>query len=200
MTIRYVTIHYWYPLDYAFILLYCHVVSQKMTDKEKVFCRAYIVSYNGSKAAIEAGYDESWAYQAAHRLLKKAHIKREIARLGKARNKRLDITADKVKTEIAKIAFVDVQGLIKHFDGQKLLFNSLDDVPDQIRPAIKSIKVDKDGCVGIKLWSKENALKMLAEHFNMFKDHQEAGATKIPDFSKYQMNEAQNRLGKKEEE
>lgn len=177
-----------------------------LNAKQRAFCREYLVDRNATQAAIRAGYSERTARTIAAKLLAKDNIRAEIARLEAAQNKRLDITADKVKAEIAKIAFVDVSGFIDSFDGNRLVFKSLGDIPENIRGAIKGIKtnrkpvfadgkvVDYDHEVVVELWSKEKALEMLSKHFNLFEKHQEAGAAKVSTFDKDTMDFAQKFL------
>lgn len=92
---------------------------------------------------------------------------------------KLEITAERVKEEIAKIAFLDLSSLIENFDGTNLKFNGLTSIPKEIRPVIKSIKVDKDGCVEIGVWSKEKALEMLARHYNLYEADRKAAKTDV---------------------
>ncbi len=47
---------------------------KKLTGKEEKFCREYIVDYNGTQAAIRAGYSPKSARQIASRLLTKDYI------------------------------------------------------------------------------------------------------------------------------
>jgi len=165
----------------------------KLTAKRKRFCREWIIDRNGTQAAVRSGYSEKTANEQAAQLLADTSVQKEIARLEAAQNKRLDITADKVKAEIAKIAFVDIIDLVEKFDGKKLVFKSLDEIPDHVRGAIKSIKTKRAAAIKklieyedeviVELWSKERALEMLAKHFNLYEGHQEAGAPKVETLS-----------------
>lgn len=49
-----------------------------MIEKQKLFCREYVKDYNGTQAAIRAGYSEKTAAVQASRLLKKPEILEEI--------------------------------------------------------------------------------------------------------------------------
>ncbi|MBR5782882.1 MAG: terminase small subunit [Clostridia bacterium] len=56
----------------------------RLTKMEKVFCQLYIErNYNGTRAAVEAGYSENNAASIASHMLKKPKIIAEIARLEK---------------------------------------------------------------------------------------------------------------------
>lgn len=52
-----------------------------LNAKQLAFARAYIESYNGTKAAVAAGYSEKTAGVQAYGLLKNPHIRRAIAQL-----------------------------------------------------------------------------------------------------------------------
>lgn len=56
---------------------------KKLTDKQKKFCREYVLSLNATQAAIKAGYKESSAYSIGSENLTKPEIKEYIAKLRK---------------------------------------------------------------------------------------------------------------------
>jgi len=87
----------------------------KLTDKQKVFCKEYLLDFNATRAAIAAGYSKKGARQTASDTLAKAYIQEEIKRLMESRNKRTEITADRVVNELAKFAF-NVDGSADAFD------------------------------------------------------------------------------------
>ena len=47
---------------------------EKLTAKQKRFCEEYIIDWNGTRAAIAAGYSKKTAYSIAHENLRKASI------------------------------------------------------------------------------------------------------------------------------
>tara|TARA_R110002049_G_scaffold295234_3_gene482433 strand:- start:148 stop:657 length:510 start_codon:yes stop_codon:yes gene_type:complete len=65
-----------------------------LSEKQKLFCREYILDLNASQAAIRAGYSSKCAKEQGYRLLTYAHIQEELAELMKSREARLEITAD----------------------------------------------------------------------------------------------------------
>ena len=56
---------------------------KKLTPKQKKFCKEYVLSLNGTQAAIKAGYSKDTAYSIACENLKKPEIKEYIAALRK---------------------------------------------------------------------------------------------------------------------
>ena len=63
-----------------------------MNDKQKRFCEEYIITLNGSDAAIKAGYSESTARQKAYELLSMDSVSEYIYELKKAKSEELNIT------------------------------------------------------------------------------------------------------------
>lgn len=71
-------------------------MEQELTRKEEKFCLEYAVDYNGTKAAIRAGYAEKSAAKAACKLLKEARILDRVRRLQKEQAERLCLSSDLV--------------------------------------------------------------------------------------------------------
>jgi phage terminase small subunit len=70
--------------------------STKMTRKQQLFIREYLIDLNATKAAIRAGYSKKTARQHAARLMTNVYISAEIEKVTQARLQRLEITADYV--------------------------------------------------------------------------------------------------------
>ena len=66
----------------------------KLTDKQEMFCREYIVDLNATQAAIRAGYSEKTAQRIGSENLSKLVIQERIAELMKERTERVEINAD----------------------------------------------------------------------------------------------------------
>ncbi len=73
--------------------------SAEMRAKERHFCEQYILDYNGTQAAIRAGYPEKSAAKKASGLLHRPEILAAIRELQKERSKRLCVDADFVMAE-----------------------------------------------------------------------------------------------------
>jgi len=81
---------------------------QKTNARWNIFVREYLIDLNGARAAIAAGYSEKTARAAASRLLTKSNVQELIEKLTAARAQRLDISADRVLWELAKMAFANM--------------------------------------------------------------------------------------------
>lgn len=65
-----------------------------MNDRQEQFCHEYIVDYNGTQAAIRAGYSEKAARVQASKLLTKANVLARVRELQHEQVQRLAVTSD----------------------------------------------------------------------------------------------------------
>lgn len=68
--------------------------------KRETFCQEYIVDFNGTQAAIRAGYSPDSAGSQAYELLKKPEISARVGELKKERMERLALDQDAVVLQI----------------------------------------------------------------------------------------------------
>ena len=87
---------------------------KELTELEKRFCREYRIDGNASAAYVRAGYQTSGASAraCASRLLTRANIKAEIARLDEEERKRYEVTAGRVIRELAGVGFFNIGDVI----------------------------------------------------------------------------------------
>ena len=74
-----------------------------LNEKQKQFCNEYIIDFNGTQAAIRAGYSKKTANEQAAQLLAKLSIQEYLKELIKRRNERTQITQDEVVADIIKV-------------------------------------------------------------------------------------------------
>ena len=151
-------------------------------DRHECFCQEYIVDFNGTRAAIDAGFAKRSARVTASRLLTKANIQERIAELLKDRSERTKVTQDMVVRELALIAFSDLRNYITidELTGaiQAKGFKAMPEGQSRVLRSIKEdrvIKEDADGKkttvydkVKFELWDKPKALELLGKHLAMF--------------------------------
>lgn len=148
-------------------------LTEGMDERWLVFAREYLIDFNGTRAAIAAEYSEDSAHVQASRLLKNAKVRAYLKYLSSDRAKRLEVTADKVVQEIAKIAFHNVEDLLDYFDGN-VLFNDLDNM--KFPEIIKNITIKETlrngkriGKVAkIEVYDKVKALELLGKYTAIF--------------------------------
>lgn len=80
-------------------------MADNISFKQKRFVQEYLKDANGTQAAIRAGYSEKTANEQAARLLAKASVKAYLKKLQRAREKRVEISVDKVLQGFASIAY-----------------------------------------------------------------------------------------------
>ena len=79
----------------------------ELTSKQERFCNEYLVDFNATQAAIRAGYSPSpkVAAEQGHENLKRPEIQKFIRKLVAELNTRTLVAADRVMSELARIAF-----------------------------------------------------------------------------------------------
>src|SRR5271157_5246902 len=82
-----------------------------LTVRQTLFIAEYLIDLNGTRAAIAAGYSRKTANEQASRLLANVKVASEIAERLEKRITKLEITADAVLQELAKLAFFDPRKL-----------------------------------------------------------------------------------------
>lgn len=75
----------------------------ELTDKQKMFCKEYLIDLNATQACIRAGYSEKTANRIGTENLSKPVIKNEIDRLKAIREKKIELTAEKVLKDIERV-------------------------------------------------------------------------------------------------
>jgi phage terminase small subunit len=83
---------------------------------QELFVREYLKDLKPQDAAIRAGYSEKSAKQQANQMLNLPEIKAAVEKALQARAKRLEITADMVLQELAKIGFAEISETISARD------------------------------------------------------------------------------------
>jgi phage terminase small subunit len=75
-----------------------------LTDKQERFVAEYLVDFNGTQAAVRAGYSERSAREIAHKLLTKDHIQSALSQEKKKIKDKIDITKqDLIKRTLSLI-------------------------------------------------------------------------------------------------
>jgi len=139
----------------------------KLTAKRKRFVDEWLIDFNGTQAAIRAGYSEKTAAATAARLLRNVNIQNEISRRQKDLQRRTEVTQERVVQELARLAFVDAS---------VVCVTDFDKLTEDQRAAIQGVKPTNFGWE-IKLCDKLKALELLGRHIGMFNDKLDIKAT-----------------------
>lgn len=153
-----------------------------LTERQKKFVNEYLKDLNATKAAERAGYASKTAGSQGNRMLKNVEIQNEIEKKMKAREKRTEVTQDKVIKELASIAFARTSDYAKvitrnikdPITGKKVKVTGVkltetDELTDEQIAALSCIKEGKYG-IEVSQCDKVRALELLGKHLGMWKD------------------------------
>lgn len=185
------------------------ILSDDLTDKQKLFCLYYLKYYNATKAYQKAyGCDYLSAKTNGNRLLSNDNVRKEIERLKGEQMQGLFLDGMAVLQKYIDIAFADITDFVTFYrrdvktdqmevllnpDGSvkeivpklettnEMFFKDMDEVDGTI---ISEVKKTKDG-VSIKLHDKMKALEKLELYFDL-----------LPDQHKRKLEEEKSNLSK----
>jgi phage terminase small subunit len=149
-----------------------------LTPKQKLFIREYCRDLNATRAAIAAGYSENGAAVQGNRLLRNAKISSEIAELTAKTCTKLEISAEKVLQELARLAFLDPRNFYDA-NGARRNGTELDDdtaaciagmVVEDIFRGRGSDQKKTGTCLRIKFADKGANLERLGRYLKLFTD------------------------------
>lgn len=86
--------------------------NKKLTDKQEMFCREYLIDLNATQAAIRAGYSERTARSIGQRMLTNVDIEKRLSELKGDRNERVSVNADYVLDRLMQIDQLDVADIL----------------------------------------------------------------------------------------
>lgn len=142
-----------------------------MTEKQKLFADEYLIDLNATRAyrvAYPSVKKDETASAAAARMLRNVKVQKYISDRIEERQKRTEVTQDRVLQELAYIAFARVTDYATVRDDVVKIKNTDELTDEQIR-AISGIKEGKFG-IELKLNDKEKALELLGRHLGMWND------------------------------
>jgi len=149
------------------------------TTRQLKFFELKCKGYTNEKAAVDAGYSKKCPRRIAEALVKSAWYKALMGRHVAKVEKKIEISADKIITELSHSAFFDP---INVFDTETGCVKSINDIPEETRRAIASIDVQetfefKDGkrewngyIKKIKFLDKLRGNELIGKNIGMFSD------------------------------
>lgn len=154
-----------------------------LTAKQRRFVDEYLIDLNATQAAIRAGYSAKTANEQGARLLANVSVQALLTERIKDRERRTEITQDKVIAELAKIGFADIRKAVKwgsdlqvvdQETGETAIANGVslvdsEKIDSDTAAAISEISQTAQG-VKVKLHDKRAALVDIGRHLGMFKD------------------------------
>ncbi len=154
-----------------------------MTPKQQRFVAEYLVTMNGTQAAINAGYSPKTAYSTANENLNKPEIKRAIAEQTAKGLAKVGLSADKTKEAIRRVIDADIRTLFDA-EGNVIPIHKLSDEGAALIAGFEVVKknlVAGDGQTDIvykvKLKDQSRYVEMAAKHFGLLVDKLEHSGT-----------------------
>lgn len=142
-----------------------------MTEKQKIFADEYLIDLNATRAyrtTYKNVKSDDVARRAGNRLLTNVDITNYIAERMQERQKRTEITQDRVLQELAAVAFSNATDYVEVRDNAVIIKDTASLSDTQIK-ALAGIKESRGG-IEVKLNDKLKALELLGRHLGMFKD------------------------------
>jgi len=86
---------------------------RKLTNKQKLFVKEYLIDLNATQAAIRAGYSEATASDIGRELLRKTTVAEAIQKAMEKRTERTKINADYVLNRLVEIDQLDIIDIVQ---------------------------------------------------------------------------------------
>ena len=146
-----------------------------MTEKQKLFADEYLIDLNATRAyrvAYPSVKRDETAKSAGSRMLTNVKVSKYIKERMEERQKRTEVTQDRVVEELAAIAFskaTDYVEIRSNGVAGVVIIKPTSELSDAQIRAIAGIKEGANG-IEIKLNDKEKALELLGRHLGMWND------------------------------
>ena len=144
--------------------------NKKLTKKQLLFAKEYLIDRNKTQAAIRAGYSTKNASQSGAQLYSNIKIRAFIDNVMIDTHKRLELSADRTLLEINRLATFDIRRLYK-IDGSLIPIPELDDDMAACVKGVEFKKVGGEWKKEYKIWNKEPALVMMKEIQKLVKEN-----------------------------
>src|SRR5437879_4367451 len=92
-----------------------------LTPKQQTFVAEYVKDGNATRAATAAGYSAKTATEIGAENLRKPQIAQAIAEKQAEQLERLDVKAERVKEELARVSFLDPMALFDEVGNYKAI-------------------------------------------------------------------------------
>lgn len=150
------------------------MTKKKLTKKQEMFVKEYLVDLNATQAAIRAGYSEKTAYSTGWENLRKPEIQEALEKAFQGRAEEVGLSAEWVVEQLMRVfrRCMDDMEEIKEYDPK---------ARDYVGTG--NFKFDSNGA--------NKALKLLGEHLGMFKKVL-AGDKDLPLFPNVKITKAED--------
>ena len=171
-----------------------------LTEKQRRFCEEYLIDLNATRAymaAYPSVKKEATAAQAGSRMLRNVKVQKYIRERKEDRQKRTEITQDRVLRELAAIAFTNATEIVSYDRGGHVRIKATEDLRKDEKKIIAGIKEGQWG-TEVKFHDRLRALELLMKHLGMFdqkddldREEQKARIEKMRTEAQYHENGSQ---------
>jgi len=145
-------------------------MNSELTIKQQLFVHAYCVHRDGTRAALESGYSSNSAQAIGSENLTKPLISRAIDRQLNKVMKKIDVSAERIAEEIAKLGFSNI-GDCYDMNGNMIPIHKLPrDVSAAITEVTETIDASGKRSIKYKMDGKTKNLELLGRYHQMFVD------------------------------
>jgi phage terminase small subunit len=161
----------------------------KAETRLELFAREYVIGLNGTRAAIASGYSPNGAEVTASRLLRNTKVQRLINRLLAKRFSKLDLKAEQIIEELARLAFSNMMDYIRvngegdaYLDFSKLTRDQaapIQEITSEVYTEGKGGEAREVKRTKFKLSDKAKSLELLGRHLKMFETEADGAKPEI---------------------
>lgn len=147
----------------------------KLTPKRRRFVDEYVVDFNGTQAAIRAGYSKKTADRQAEQLLRILEVKQAVEAKAAKIAERNKVKADDVLQELRRLGFSDITNILT-WKNNTITLRNASKLKPEVTACISEISQTETANgrnIKIKLHSKTAALEMLGRYLALFTDKHE---------------------------
>lgn len=138
-----------------------------MRIKQVRFCQEYVIDYNGSAAAVRAGYNANSSKEQASALLTKDNVKAYVNHLASEQAAIASLTKERVIKELIDLTTYDASKIYDD-NGCPLKISKIDKATRKAITGVKTIETKSgEKVTEYKLADKIQAINMLIKHTNL---------------------------------
>lgn len=161
-----------------------------LTDKVLLFCKEYTIDFNGTKAAERSKFSKKSAATQASRLLKNDKVRTEIKRLLKPKDKKREVTIERIEAELEKIAFHNIDDVAK-WDANGVILVPSEFIDRTVTATVSEVSQGPNG-LKVKSHDKIKALTLLGQRRGMYiekheVDHKSTDGTMTPPITQIEL-------------
>ena len=149
-------------------------MNKKLTPKQKLFVKHYLIDFNATSAAISAGYSKKTAYSIGEENLRKPEIAKALQGEVEKKFQQLDLSAEMILKELLNISMLDMADYVTVGENGEIRAVPFDHLPAGSTKYINKIKyTQKEGAIEYQHPDKLRALELLGKYFKLFTEKKE---------------------------